>query len=77
MKWFGQECTKGMRVGTQSAEVTLFGQFEGDSGNERVLGMVGSCSSLCLIFGICLTSLLKGFLADMRVVVQNAMFLTL
>ena len=43
---FWQESMKGMRVGTQSAEVTLFGQFEGDFGNERVLGMVGSCSSL-------------------------------
>ena len=68
---------KGMRVGTQSAEVTLFGQFEGDSGNERVLGMVGSCSSLCLMFRICLITLLRLACAEMKVGICYDVFLEL
>ena len=38
MNWFGQECLKGLRVGTQSAEVALFEQFQGDS---EFLGEIG------------------------------------
>ena len=36
LKWFGQECLKGLRVGTQSAEVALFLQFESDFCNGEV-----------------------------------------
>ena len=68
---------EGLSYGTQTAGMPCFGQFNGDSVNERVLGMVGSCSSSEWMFRICLTSLLKGFLAEMKVVVPNAMFLTL
>ena len=37
---------EGLSYGTQTAADALFGQFEGDSGNGEVLGMLGSCFSL-------------------------------
>ena len=66
-----------MSYGTQSAAGPLFWQFEGDSVFERVLEMVGSCSSSEWMFRKCLTSLLKPVLAEMRVVYGYAMFLQL
>ena len=56
-----------MSYGTQSAAGPLFWQFEGDSVFERVLEMVGSCSSSGLMIRKCLTSLLKLVLAEMIV----------
>ena len=68
---------EGLSYGTQTAGMPCFGQFNGDSVNERVLGMVGSCFSLGLMIRKCLTSLLKLVLAEMRVVLCYASFLQL
>ena len=46
-----------MGVGPQTAEATLFLQFEGDSEMEGVLEANGSCISLVVMFVMCLTSL--------------------
>ena len=46
-----------MRVGPQTAEATLFLQFEDDSEMESVLEANGSCLSLVVMFVMCLTSL--------------------
>ena len=75
LKWFWQECTMEMSCGIQSAADALFGQFEGDSVFERAMEMDSSCFSLCLMFRMCLTSLLKLGLQEMRVGRCYAMFL--
>ena len=75
MKWFGQECLKGLRVGTQSAEVALFLQFESDFGNGEGLVVLGSCFSLCLMFRMCVITFSKAWLTDMEVGMSYAMFL--
>ena len=67
MKWFGQECLKGLRVGTQSAEVALFLQFDGGSEFVKVLEVKGSCFSLGSIFGMCLISFSQAWLTDLEV----------
>ena len=67
MKWFGQECLKGLRVGTQSAEVALFEQFDGGSEFVVVLEVLESCSSLCLMIRKCTKQLLKCSNAEMKV----------
>ena len=54
-----------------------FLQFQSDYGNGEILEVLGSCFSLVRIFGMCLQYLLKGLQADIKVVVQNAMLLTL
>ena len=59
---------EGLSYGTQTAADALFGQFEGDSGNEKAMEMLGSCSSLEWMFRMCLITFLKHVLADMRVV---------
>ena len=59
MSWFGQECLKGLRVGTQSAEVALFEQFQGDSEFWERLEVKGSCNSLVEMCGMCLISFSK------------------
>ena len=64
---FGQEIMQGMRVGTQSAEVTLFWQFDGDSGNGSVWDLACSCSSLVRMIRECLQYLLKVTNAEMKV----------
>ena len=56
---------KGLSYGTQSAAGPLFWQFKGDSVFERVLEMVGSCSSSVGMYGICLQSFLKLALTGM------------
>ena len=75
MNWFGQECTMEMSCGIQSAAGALFGQFEGDSVFERAMEVDSSCFSLCLMFGMCVTSLLKVGLQEMRVVLCYGKFL--
>ena len=45
LKCFQQECMEGLSYGTQTAGMPCFEQFEGDSGNESVWDLVGSCSS--------------------------------
>ena len=64
-----------MSCGIQSAAGPVFVQFNGDFVNESVWDLVGSCSSSEWMFRICLTSLLKGFFAEMKVVRWYAMFL--
>ena len=59
MNWFGQECLKGLRVGTQSAEVALFEQFQGDSEFWEGLEVKGSCFCFGSMCGMCLISLAK------------------
>ena len=49
MNWFWQECSREMGVGTQTAEATLFLQFEDDSEMEGVLEVQGSCISLVML----------------------------
>ena len=56
---------KGLSYGTQSAAGPLFWQFEGDSVFERVLEMVGSCSSSEWMFRKCTKSFLKLALTGM------------
>ena len=46
-----------MEVGTQTAEATLFLQFESDSEMEGGLEVKGSCKSLDMFFGMCLITL--------------------
>ena len=58
---------KGMRVGTQSAEVTLFWQFDGDFEFVEVLEVLGSCFSLVRMIRKCIQYLLKCSNAEMRV----------
>ena len=48
-----------LRVGTQSAEVALFEQFQGDSEFWEGLEVKGSCFSLGSMFGMCFISLSK------------------
>ena len=43
-----------MGVGTQTAEATLFLQFEGDSEMEGALEVKGSCKSLDMLCVMCL-----------------------
>ena len=65
----------GMRVGTQSAKVTLFLQFDGGSEFVKVLEVKGSCFSLGSMFGMCLISFSKAWLTDMEVGISYAMLL--
>ena len=67
MKWFGQECLKGLRVGTQSAEVALFEQFDGGSEFVEVLEVLESCSSLCFMVRKCIKQMLKCSNVELRV----------
>ena len=67
----------GMRVGTQSAEVTLFWQFDGGSEFVKVLEVKGSCFSLGSMFGMCLISFSKAWLTDMEVGTCYDVFLEL
>ena len=46
-----------MGVGTQTAEATLFLQFEDDSEMEGVLEVQGSCLGLVMFYGRCLITL--------------------
>ena len=64
-----------MGVGTQTAEATLFLQFEGDSEMEGVLEVQGSCLSLVMFFGRCLISLFLCAYAEVRVVISYGTFL--
>ena len=64
-----------MSCGIQTAADPVFVQFNGDFVNESVWDLVGSCSSSEWMFRNCLTSFLKAWFAEMKVVVQNAMFL--
>ena len=68
---------EGLSYGTQTAGMPCFGQFNGDSVNERVLGMVGSSSSSVRMFRKCTKSLLKLVLTEMKVLLCYASFLTL
>ena len=54
MNWFWQEILREMEDGTQTAEATLFLQFESDSEMEGGLGVKGSCNSLVMVCGMCL-----------------------
>ena len=74
---FEQESMKGMRVGTQTAVRALFWQFDGDFGFVEVLEVLESCASLCLMFRICLITLLRLACAEMKVLSCYALFLTL
>ena len=68
---------EGLSYGTQTAGMPCFEQFNGDSVNGKVLGMVHSCSSSEWIFRICLTSLLKAWFTGMIVGICYGKFLTL
>ena len=59
MNWFGQESLREMEVGTQTAGLALFLQFESDSEIEGVLKAKGSCISLVVLCGMCLITLSK------------------
>ena len=68
---------KGLSYGTQTAAGPLFWQLEGDSVNERLLEMVGSCSSSVRMFRKCTKSLLKAWFTRMICVFCYARFLPL
>ena len=55
----------------------VFVQFNGDSVNGEVLEVIGSCLRSGWMFRMCLTSLLKLVLAEMRVGSCYARFLQL
>ena len=57
MNWFWQEILREMEDGTQTAEATLFLQFESDSEMEGGLEVKGSCKSLGMMSGMCLIGL--------------------
>ena len=63
-----------MGVCTQTAEATLFLQFEDDSEMEGVLEANGSCHSLVMLSWVCLVSLFLCANAGMRVVTKNGTF---
>ena len=50
-------------------------QFNGDSVFDDVWNLVGLCFSLGLVFGMCITTLLKLVFAEMRVGVCYVKFL--
>ena len=64
-----------MSCGIQSAASPVFVQCKGDFVNGSVWDLVFSCSSSEWMFRKCLITLLKACFAEMRVVVQNPMFL--
>ena len=64
-----------MGVGTQTAEATLFLQFEDDSEMEGVLEVQGSCLGLVRFYGRCLITLFLCFYAEERVGTSYAMLL--
>ena len=68
---------KGLSYGTQSAAGPVFVQFNGDSEFVKVLEVIGSCLRSGWRFRMCLTSLLKLGLQEMRVVRCYASFLQL
>ena len=59
MNWFWQESLRGIEVGTQTAEATLFLQFDGVFWFDDVWEANGSCNSLVEMCGMCLISLSK------------------
>ena len=77
MNWFGQECLRGLRVGTQSAKATLFLQFDGVFWFDEVWKVFSSCFNLGFMIRKCLITLLKLWFTGMRVVSCYAMFLQL
>ena len=68
---------EGLSYGTQTAGMPCFGQFNGDSEFWKAMEVVDSCSSSVRMFRKCTKFLLKLVCAEMKVGVQNAMFLTL
>ena len=64
-----------MGVGTQTAEATLFLQFEDDSEMEGVLEVKDSCQSLVVFYGRCLITLLLCAKAEIEVGTSYAMLL--
>ena len=54
MNWFWQECWRGIEVGTQTAEATLFLQFDGFFWFDDVLEVNGSCKGLVMMCVVCL-----------------------
>ena len=66
-----------MGVGTQTAEATLFLQFEDDSEMEGVLEVQGSCISLVMLCEMCLITLFLCSSADMVVGMCYGTFLQL
>ena len=66
-----------MGVGTQTAEATLFLQFEDDSEMEGVFEVQGSCISLVVMCGMCLITLFLCAKAEIEVGTSYALFLNL
>ena len=66
-----------MGVGTQTAEATLFLQFEDDSEMEGVLEVQGSCLGLVRFYGRCLITLFSCPFAEERVGISYGPFFTL
>ena len=64
-----------MGVGTQTAEATLFLQFEDDSEMEGVLEVQGSCLGLVMFFGMCLIDLFLCAKAEIEVGTSYGLFL--
>ena len=56
-----------MSCGIQTATYALFVQFYGDSVFEDAWNLIGLCFSLSSMFRMCLITLLKVVLAEMRV----------
>ena len=59
MNWFGQESLREMEDDTQTAEVTLFLQFDGGSEFLKVLEGKGLCFCLRSMFERCLITFSK------------------
>ena len=65
MNWFWPRRTSGLSCATQTAGMTYFVQYNGVFVNGEVLKVFWSCLSSVMLFGICLTSLLKLLLEEM------------
>ena len=66
-----------MGVGTQTAEATLFLQFEDDSEMEGVFEVQGSCLGLVMFYGRCLITLFLCPKAEIEVGTSYGLFLNL
>ena len=75
MNWFWHKNLREMGVGTQTAGLALFEQFDGVSVMESVLEVKDSCKSLVGMFGMCLISFLLCPYAEMIVVTSYGTFL--
>ena len=75
MNWFLHKNLREIGVSNQTAETTLFLQFDGVFWFEDVWEVNGSCRSLDMFYGMCLIAFVLCFYAEERVGTSYALFL--